>query len=86
MGVIWKTVVSLKYEMRSFGIIDLKWKWIEELDLLGTKCVDFISNSNSRVRLKWDQTSKEFEVGDILDLIRAENSCDYRPLQWNGRR
>jgi len=25
-------------------------------------------------------------VGDILDLIRAENSCDYRPLQWNGRR
>ena len=86
MSVIWKTVVSLKYEMRSFGIIDLKWKWIEELDLLGTKCVDFISNSHSQVRLKWDQTSKEFEVRDILELIRVGNSCDYRPLQWNGRR
>jgi len=37
------------------------------------------------VRLKWDQTSKWFEVRVILDLVGVENSCDYRLLQENGR-
>ncbi len=37
------------------------------------------------MRLKWDQTSKWFEVRVILDLVGVENSCDYRLLQENGR-
>ena len=31
--------------MRSLGILERKWKWIEDLDLLETKCVYVITIS-----------------------------------------
>ena len=39
LSKIWNCFISLKSEMRSFRILDLKWKWIADFDLFGTECV-----------------------------------------------